>query len=213
MLLRSGMSVQCEIKNNGTKRKNRSNKWNSRKRCKRINLVKEALQVNGDTKARIIFRKRQECIFSEKMPDMGTFTQENYPDWLMLKHGTVIIADNDTNEPVFIAKFTPFTQLKNDLEAYNDLETVSKFTMKNMRLNYPLTLNSGWIKAGRRGKSVAFGYRVAMEQGWCYGRYMPNKAVQKNEMKLQEWAEQQRMLSDIEAIIKKRFFCPVTYFI
>lgn len=139
-----------------------------------------------------IERERRDSYVIDDIPKAGTFpNRKKYPGWLLLNHGTIVITDKKTKEPVFIVRFTRLDKLREDTQEFDKLQRVFQFHMKSIPLLYPIKLNGAHKRAGGGGVIVGHGYRKGYEKGYLFGKYHPNYKIQQDPVKIQQWLQLQ----------------------
>jgi len=164
------------------KRNIRAKKYTSKKRNKEHNIRKTTLMPGESVKDILeIERERRTSFIIDDIPKAGTFPdREKYPAWLLLSHGTIIITDKETKEPVFVVRFTPLDKLRQDTQKFDKLQRVFHFHINSISLLYPIKVNGAHKRAGGGGVIVGHGYRKGYDKGYLFGKYHPNNRIQQN---------------------------------
>jgi hypothetical protein len=178
-------------------------KQRKRKRERRLDIVVPLIE---ESRRREYPRKREsETIFDGGIP-LHTFPGEEYKDWKFINKDTCIVTDRTTNEVTFIAHFTTFEELREDKQAYDDLQSVFHFLFHaHSQQNY-IKLNSVHKNAGSLSTCTGYGYRMGYDHGFTFGRYCCKTSITQDSKKLDEWYHAQKYeLQKVEQVYKQRF--------
>jgi hypothetical protein len=193
-----------------------SAKLKKKEHCKK-NCFKKKQQASNERKSAILgiknlntireeLRHRKSLPQFDNIPQVGTFPDPiEHSDWLILNHGTILITDAESLEPVFMVRFTPLSSLRQDPDTLATMQRLFQFHLTSIPLLNHIKINGGNRQAGGAGIIVGHGYRRGYDKGFKFGKYHARSNVQKDPKLFQQYLDMQEELKFVEGVYRDRF--------